>query len=63
MRARTGNPSQSGKLKMKNQAITAVREQEAPVNRPVQMLLLSLWTANIAFFLYSVLKHGWNQPW
>ncbi len=48
---------------MKNQAITAVREQEAPVNRPVQMLLLSLWTANIAFFLYSVLKHGWNQPW
>jgi hypothetical protein len=54
---------QGQKEKMKNQAIAAVREQEAPVNRPVQALLLCLWTANIAFFLYSVLKHGWTQPW
>jgi hypothetical protein len=51
------------KEKMKHQAIAAVREQEAPVNRKVQNLLLALWAANIAFFVYSLLRHGWQQPW
>lgn len=46
-----------------NNAISAAREQEAPVNRPVQALLLALWSANIAFFLYFLVKHGWQQPW
>jgi hypothetical protein len=54
---------QSVKEKMKHQAIAAVREQAAPVNRKVQNLLLALWAANIAFFVYSLLRHGWQQPW
>jgi len=49
------------KQKLSN-AVAAVREQ-APVNRPVQHLLLALWAANIAFFLYFLVKHGWQQPW
>lgn len=49
------------KQKMKN-AFAAVQEQ-APVNRPVQAFLLALWAANIAFFLYFLVKHGWQQPW
>jgi hypothetical protein len=44
-----------------NKAIAVTRDEKA-ANRPVQALLLGLWTANIAFFLYSLLKYGIN-PW
>ncbi|MGV3755255.1 MAG: hypothetical protein ACO1QS_07725 [Verrucomicrobiota bacterium] len=46
-----------------NKAIATTREESAPVNRPVQVFLLGLWAANIAFFLYFLVKHGWQQPW
>lgn len=46
-----------------NRVRVAVREHGDAGNRPVQVLLLSLWAANIAFFLYFLLKHGLNQPW
>ena len=40
-----------------NKNASAVQE-EAPVNRPVQTLLFALWVANIAFFLYFLVKHA-----
>jgi hypothetical protein len=45
-----------------NNTVAAVRDQ-TPVNRPVQAFLLALWAANIAFLIYSLVRHGWQQPW
>lgn len=58
-------PGENVKRKM-NKTATAVQaevQEQAPVNRPVQFLLLGLWTANIAFFLYFLVRYGFKQPW
>lgn len=55
-------PGQDVKDKM-NKAIAVAKEEKPAVHRPVQALLLGLWAANIAFFLYFLLKYGLQQPW
>ncbi|HEY1172488.1 MAG TPA: hypothetical protein VGH19_14055 [Verrucomicrobiae bacterium] len=46
-----------------NKAIAVAKVDKPEVNRPVQALLLGAWAANIAFFLYFLLKYGQQQSW
>lgn len=45
-------------MKHKMNNAVAVAQEQAPVDRSIQVLLSGLWVANIAFFLYFLLKYG-----